>query len=156
MLCYNTCMKIVNRKLQRDYEILETLEVGVMLTGPEVKSIREEKINLDNSHVKILGNELFLVNADIYPYLLAPKTVQETKRSRKLLIHKKELLRLQTKMHGVSGLTIAPVSCYNKGALIKVAIALVRGRKDIEKRKLEKQRDMARNEKREVKEYLKH
>lgn len=73
-------MKIVNRKLQRDYEILETLEVGVMLTGPEVKSIREEKINLDNSHVKILGNELFLVNADIYPYLLAPKTVQETKK----------------------------------------------------------------------------
>lgn len=59
-------------------------------------------------------------------------------------------------MHGVSGLTIAPVSCYNKGALIKVEIALVRGRKDIEKRKLEKQRDMARNEKREVKEYLKH
>lgn len=156
MLCYNTCMKIVNRKLQRDYEILETLEVGVMLTGPEVKSIRKEKINLDNSHVKILGNELFLVNADIYPYLLAPKTVQETKRSRKLLIHKKELLRLQTKMHGVSGLTIAPVSCYNKGALIKVEIALVRGRKDIEKRKLEKQRDMARNEKREVKEYLKN
>ena len=78
MLCYNTCMKIVNRKLQRDYEILETLEVGAMLTGPDVKSIREEKINLDNSNVKILGNELFLVNADIYPYLLAQKYVQET------------------------------------------------------------------------------
>lgn len=149
-------MKIVNRKLERDYEILEKLEVGVMLTGPEVKSIREEKINLDNAHVKILGNELFLVNADIYPYLLAPKSTQETKRSRKLLIHKKELLRLQTKMHGASGLTIAPISCYNKGALIKVEIALVRGRKDIEKRKLDKQRDMARNEKREVKEYLKN
>lgn len=149
-------MKIVNRKLQRDYEILEKLEVGIILTGPEVKSIREEKLSLDNSHVKILGNELFLVNADIYPYLLAPKDVQETKRSRKLLIHKSELLRLQTKMHRASGLTIAPVSCYNKGALIKLEIALVRGRKDIEKRKLEKQRDMARNEKREVKEYLKN
>jgi len=149
-------MKIVNRKLQRDYEILEKLEVGIMLTGPEVKSVREEKLSLDNSHVKVLGNELFLVNADIYPYLLAPKNIQETKRSRKLLIHKGELLRLQTKMSRASGLTIAPVSCYNKGALIKLEIALVRGRKDIEKRKLEKQRDMARNEKREVKEWTKH
>lgn len=148
-------MKIVNRKLQRDYEILEKLEVGIMLTGPEVKSVREEKITLDNSHVKVLGNELFLVNADIYPYLLAPKAIQETKRSRKLLIHKSELLRLQTKMSRASGLTIAPVSCYNKGALIKLEIALVRGRKDIEKRKREKQKDIARNEKREAKEYLK-
>ena len=79
--CYNKGMKIVNRKLQRDYEILVKLAVGVMLTGPEVKYVREEKLSLDNSHVKVLGNELFLVNADIYPYLLAPKDIQETKKS---------------------------------------------------------------------------
>ena len=57
--CYNKGMKIVNRKLQRDYEILVKLAVGVMLTGPEVKYVREEKLSLDNSHVKVLGNELF-------------------------------------------------------------------------------------------------
>lgn len=148
-------MKIVNRKLQRDYEVLEKLEVGIMLTGPEVKSVREEKMSLDTAHVKIIQDEMFLVNADIYPYQFAPRDIQEAKRSRKLLLRKSELLRLQTKMHGASGLTIAPVSCYNKGGLIKVEIALVRGRKDIEKRKLEKHRDIARNEKREVKEYLK-
>ncbi len=149
-------MKIVNRKLQRDYEVIETLEVGIMLTGPEVKSVREEKVNLDSAHVKIIQNELFLVNAEIYPYNLAASLGQEAKRSRKLLIHKAELLRLQTKMHGASGLTIAPVSCYNKGSLIKLEIALVRGRKDIEKRKLVKHRDIAMNQKREAKEWMKN
>lgn len=149
-------MKIVNRRINRDYEVLETLEVGIILTGPEVKSVRAEKMSLETAHVKIIQNELYLVNAEIYPYHLAPILTQEAKRSRKLLIHKAEFLRLTTKMHGASGLTIAPVSCYNKGALIKLEIALVRGRKDIEKRKLEKNRDVVRNEKREAKEWMKN
>lgn len=149
-------MKVLNRKLQRDYEVLETYEAGIVLTGPEVKSIREEKISLDSAHVKLLQGELFLVNADIYPYLYAPRAAQEPKRTRKLLLRKDEMIRLQTKLHGASGLTIAPVSCYNKGALIKIEIALVRGRKDIEKRKLEKKRKIERRDNREVKEYLKN
>ena len=149
-------MKFINRKAKRDYEILEALEVGIMLTGPEVKSVREQKMSLDTAHVKILQDELFLVNAEIYPYHLAPIASQDAKRSRKLLIHKKELLRLRTKMHGASGLTIVPLSCYNKGSLIKIEIALVRGRKDIEKRKIEKKREIARKEKREAKEYMKY
>lgn len=148
-------MKIVNRKLQRDYEVLETYEAGVVLTGAEVKSVREEKMNLDNAHVKLLQGELVLVNADIYPYQFAPRATQEPKRTRKLLIRKDEIIRLQTKLHGASGLTIAPVSCYNKGALIKIEIALVRGRKDIEKRKLEKKRKIEQRDNREVKEWMK-
>ncbi|MBI1862530.1 SsrA-binding protein, partial [Candidatus Microgenomates bacterium] len=76
-------MRILNRKFGREYEELEQFEVGIMLTGPEVKSIRAEKIKLDDSFVKVIGGELFLVNAEIYPYQYARPDKQESKRSRK-------------------------------------------------------------------------
>ena len=97
---------------------------------------------------------VFLINAQIPIYEYAKIEGYDPKRSRKLLLHKKELLRLRTKIAS-GGLTLAPKSCYNKGPLIKLEIALVKGRKDIEKRKLEKNRDIKRNEKREVKDYMK-
>jgi len=147
-------MRIVNRKFHREYEEMERLEVGVALTGGEVKSIRAGHLKLDDAFVKLIGDELFLVNANIPAYSFADNKNYEPKRSRKLLLHRKELLRFQVKMAS-GGLTMAPVSCYNKGRQIKLEIALVRGRKDIEKRKIEKERDVKRQEKREMKEYLK-
>lgn len=148
-------MKIINRKFGREYEEIEQFEVGIMLTGPEVKSIREEKIKLDDSFVKLIGGELFLVNAEIYPYKYATPDTQQAKRSRKLLINKAELLRIQTKIRGGKGLTLAPLNVHTKGSLIKLDIALARGRKDLEKRKREKARDVSINQKREAKEYTK-
>ncbi len=148
-------MKIINRKFNREYQAIERIEAGIALTGAEVKSVRAGRVSLDDSFVRILGDEAFLINAQIQVYEFARSADYDPKRSRKLLLHKKELLRLRTKMAS-AGLTLAPVSCYNKGPLIKLEVALVKGRKDIEKRKLEKKRDISRNEKREAKEYMKY
>ena len=147
-------MKIINRKFHRDYREIEKYEAGIVLTGAEVKSIRSGGLRIDDAFVRIMGSEVYLINADISIYKFARNDTYESKRSRKLLLHKKELLKLKVKMAS-GGLTLAPVSCYNKGPLIKLEIALVKGRKDIEKRKIEKKRDIKIREEREIKEYVK-
>lgn len=147
-------MKIYNRKFLRQYQKIETVEAGVVLNGAEVKSIRLGRINLDDSYIKIIGSEAYLVNAEIAAYPYASLASYQPRRTRKLLLRKKEIIRLKTKMQG-ERLTIIPLSCYNKGSLIKLEIALARGKKDIEKRKREKEKDIEREEKRQVKEYLK-
>lgn len=148
-------MKIINRKFNREYREIEKYEAGISLIGSEVKSIRAGRIKLDDAFVRIMEDgSACLINAEIPVYEFARSQNYDPKRTRKLLLHKKELIRLKTKMTS-AGLTLAPKSCYNKGPLIKLEIALVKGRQDIEKRKLEKKRDIARNEKREAKEYLK-
>ena len=147
-------MKIINRKFHRNYREIEKYEAGIVLSGAEVKSIRSGGLRIDDAFVRILGSELYLINAEIPIYKFARSDTYETKRNRKLLLHKKELLKLKVKMAS-GGLTLAPVSCYNKGPLIKLEIALVKGRKDIEKRKIEKKRDIKIREEREAKEYVK-
>lgn len=147
-------MKIINRKFHRNYREIEKYEAGIVLTGAEVKSIRSGGLRIDDAFVRIMGSEVYLINADIPIYKFARNDTYESKRSRKLLLHKKELLKLKVKMAS-GGLTLAPVSCYNKGPLIKLEIALVKGRKDIEKRKIEKKRDIKIREEREMKEYIK-
>lgn len=148
-------MKIFNRKFRRDYQEIEKIEAGIVLSGAEVKSVREGRIRLDDSFVKLLGSEIYLVNAEISVYEYARPHDYDLRRTRKLLIHKKEIIRLKTKILSHSGLTLVPVSCYNKAGLIKLEIALAKGRKGLEKKRLEKQRDIKLQEKREAKEYLK-
>ncbi|NMB83978.1 SsrA-binding protein SmpB [Candidatus Roizmanbacteria bacterium] len=148
-------MKIINRKFNRDYQELERYEAGLMLSGSEVKSVREGRIKLEDAFVKIIGSELYLVNALIHVYPYARTADYDERRTRKLLLHKKEIIRLKTKLSSAARLTIAPVACYNKHGFIKLEIALARGRKDLEKRKLEKKRDIKIQEEREMKEYLK-
>lgn len=149
-------MKIINRKFNRNYQKIETLEAGIVLTGDEVKSIRTGKIKLDDSFIKIMDdNNAYLINAEISPYQFSSNKNYDPKRTRKLLLHKKELIRLKTKIRSAAGLTLVPISCYNKGSYIKLEIALAKGRKDIEKRKLEKDKDIKRQKEREAKEYLK-
>ena len=148
-------MKIINRKFHRDYREIQKYEAGIVLTGAEVKSIRSGRLRIDDAFVRIIGSEAYLINAEIPIYEFARNSAYESKRSRKLLLHKRELLKLKVKMAS-GGLTLAPVSCYNKGPHIKLEIALVKGRKDIEKRKVEKQRDIKIREEREVKEYIKN
>lgn len=149
-------MKIINRKFNREYQEVERVEAGIVLSGAEVKSVRLERIKLDDAFVKIVGEEVFLINAEISPYEHARASGYDPRRTRKLLLHKKEIIRLRTKLLGGGHLTMAPLACYNKGPFIKVEIALAKGRKDIEKRKLVKHRDIERAEKREVKEYMKN
>jgi len=147
-------MKVFNRKLLRNYEILETVEAGIVLDGPETKSAFLKQINIDDAHVRLTDGEAFLVNAEIQKYQFAKQDDYEPKRSRKLLLHKKELLKLQVKTAS-KGLTLVPVSCYSQGPYIKFEIALVRGRRDLEKKKIQKKQEVIRDEKRDMKEYLK-
>jgi SsrA-binding protein len=147
-------MKIFNRRFSHQYNKIESYEAGIILTGDEVKSVKLGRVNLDDAYIKIIGSEAYLVNAEIASYQNKPLSSQDLRRSRKLLLHKKEIIRLKTKTKS-EGLTIVPVSCYNKGKIIKLEIALARGKKDIEKRKREKAKEIQREEERKAKEYLK-
>lgn len=148
-------MRVVNRYFHRQYKPLEKYEAGISLTGAEVKSVKGGKINLKNAFVKIVGSEIYLVNAEIPIYQYARPQGYDPKRTRKLLLHKREIIKLKTKLRSRRRLTIVPTSCYNKGRLIKLEIALVQGRKDFERKKLEKKRIMERAIEREIKERLK-
>ena len=148
-------MKIINKKYFREYEELETLEVGISLVGSEVKQIKMGNMKIDDAFVKRLDDGVYLINAEIPNYKFAFPQGYDSKRSRKLLLHKREILRLETKIRRGGNLTMAPKCCYSKGQLIKLEIALVRGRKDIEKKNLEKKRDIAREQSFEAKEYMK-
>lgn len=149
-------MKIINRKFSRKFQSIEEYEAGIELLGAEVKSVRAGRMLLDDSFVKIINNEAYLINAEISVYKFARPDDYDSKKTRKLLLHKKELIRLKTKIDSSSGLTMAPISCYNKGNLIKLKIALVKGKGDIERKKQERKEDIKREENREMKEYLKN
>lgn len=137
-------MKITNKKAHFDYEIIDTYDVGIILTGAEVKSVKGERITLEGSFVKFVGNELYLVNAQIYPYSFAPSEGYDPKRSRKLLLHKKEIISLKTKMASTN-LTLVPLECYNSHGFIKLKIGLAKGKREFEKREKIKKRDENRN-----------
>lgn len=147
-------MKVFNRRFRRDYREIEKYEAGIVLDGAEVKSVRNGRINLDDSFVKILGAEAYLINAQIPIYQYSRPQGYDARRTRKLLLHKKEILRLKTKLSSAAGLTIVPICCYNKGDLIKLEIALAKGSKNFEKRRLEKRRDIEREEEKKAKEYM--
>src|SRR3989338_5368400 len=121
-------MKVINRRARYDYEILESFETGIVLTGPEVKSLRGGRMTLDGSFVKIIGSEVYLVNAQIFPYPYARPENYDPKRTRKLLMHKKEIISLKIKLASTD-LTLVPLECYNSKAYFKVKIALAKGKK---------------------------
>ncbi len=133
-----------NRKAGFDYMILEKYQGGLALTGGEVKSIREGGAKIDGSYLTISHSELWLMGAHIKPYSKAGKVqVGDAERSRKVLIHKKELLNLAGKT-SVKGLTLVPFSLYPAGHQIKLSFALCRGRKAHDKREKLKDRDLDR------------
>jgi SsrA-binding protein len=143
-------MKVINRKARFDYELLEKFEAGIALTGPEVKSAKEGKLSLEDSFVRIRNGEAWLHNAHIHPYRFADNEDYDPRRPRKLLLRRGELLKLAQKTHE-RGLTIVPVSCYTKGHLVKLKIALARGRKRYEKRLKIREREAEREIERELK-----
>lgn len=136
-------MRIVNRKTLHNYHILETIEAGIVLTGSEVKSIRAGRIDLGEGFVKILGGEAFLVNAHIPRYEHSGDQDYQPTRSRKLLLHKRQINSLlgQTSRAGV---TLVPVSIYEKEGRFKVEVGLARSKKEFDKRKIIKKRDQLR------------
>ncbi|RFM24887.1 MAG: SsrA-binding protein SmpB [Candidatus Thermochlorobacter aerophilum] len=135
---------IYNRKARYEYEILETLEAGIALKGAEVKSIRQGKASLDDSFALLRNNEVTLENMQITPYEHATTEPQDPRRSRKLLLHKDEILKLKSKVEQ-KGLTLVPLKLYfNSRGIAKLELALVRGKKMHDKREAIKQRDLER------------
>lgn len=143
-----------NKKARFDFEILEEFEAGIELFGFEVKALRAGKGNLSGSHVTVRGGEAYLLNFKLPPY--QPQNTPEsydTERPRRLLLSKKEIFELAEKERQ-KGLTIAPLSVYNKNRLIKVKIGVARGKKKYDKRETLKRRQAEREIKRSLKRHL--
>lgn len=138
-------MKVVcqNRKAFHDYHIDETVESGIALLGTEVKSLREGKANLKDSYVIIKGGEVFLLNCHISPYSHGNIMNHDPLRTRKLLLHKKEISRLAGKVIA-KGFTLMPLKLYFKDSFAKVEIGLAKGKKLFEKREKIKEREAKR------------
>jgi len=140
----------LNKKARHSYEILETIEAGIMLGGPEVKSLRNGGGNIKDSYALIKNFEAYIHNFHISPYTQANIFNYEPRRPRKLLLHKREILRLSGKVKE-RGLTLIPLSIYLKGNLIKTEIGLAKGKHVHNKKEVIKERDVKREMAREVK-----
>jgi SsrA-binding protein len=138
-------MKVIcqNRKAYHDFHIEETLEVGIALSGTEVKSLREGKANVKDSYVIIKDNEVSLLNCHISPYSHGNMMNHDPLRTRKLLLHRKEINRLRGKT-AIRGFTLIPLKIYFKGPYAKIEIALARGKKLFEKRETIKEKEARR------------
>ena len=132
-----------NRKARHDYEILETFEAGMVLTGSEVKSLRAGRANLKDSYARIDRGEAFLWNAHISPYAAASHFGHEPERARKLLLHRAEIDKLTGRVQE-RGLTVVPLKIYFKNGRAKVLLGVGRGKKAYDKRESIKQREMQR------------
>lgn len=133
-------MRIVNKKALHNYHILEHLEAGIVLTGSEVKSIRAGRLDLGESYVRILGDEAFLVNANIPRYAQTSERSYDPFRSRKLLLHRSQINSLIGKTTG-KGATLVPISIYEKNNNFKIDVGLGKSKKEFDKRDVIKQRD---------------
>ncbi len=129
-----------NKKALHDYFVVQKFEAGVALTGTEVKSLRAGKANLKDSYVILKNGEAFLFGAHISPYTHGNLENHDPERTRKLLLHKRELEKLK-KETTEKGLTVVPLRLYFRGAKVKAEIAVVRGKKQYDKRETEKKRE---------------
>ncbi len=139
-----------NRRAFHEYEILETVEAGMVLVGTEVKSLREGRVNLKDSYAKLEDGEVYLVEAHISPYSHGNIMNHDPLRPRKLLLHKREIRRLAGKVQE-RGLTLIPLQIYFKGGKAKVELALAKGKRLYDKRAAIKKRDERRDLARELK-----
>ena len=142
----------VNRKARHNFEIMETLEVGLVLVGSEVKSLREGKANIAESYASPEGEELFLLNATISAYAQAGRFNHDERRARKLLVHKRQIGRLIGAVQR-DGMTLVPLRLYfNARGIAKLELALARGKKLHDKRETEKRRSWEREKARVLRE----
>ena len=141
-------MKVINRKARFDYEMGERVEAGIVLTGPEVKSAKNGQVDLGNSFCKIIpdkfgSREVWVFNLVIQPYKHADNTNYDPGHKRKLLLHQKEIVALESKMRQAR-LLLVPSAIYTREAMVKIELALARGKRKYEKRETIKKRDAER------------
>lgn len=141
-----------NKRARHEYNILETIEAGIALSGTEVKAIRAGKVQLKDSYVEFKdGQEAFLVGAHISPYSHGNRENHPPERPRKLLLARRQIERLFGRTQG-KGTTVVPLSVYPKGNWIKVEIGLAQGKKEYDKRETERRREMDREAQEAMKE----
>lgn len=133
-----------NRKAFHDYHVLEALEAGIALTGTEVKSVRAGRVNLREGYARVEDREVWLHNTHISPYDQGNRYNHEPTRRRKLLLHRKEILRLMQRLQREGGTTLVPLRLYDKKGHVKVELALVRGKRQYDKREAIARRDAER------------
>ncbi len=129
-----------NKKALHDYFVLQKLEAGIELAGTEVKSLRDGRANLKDSYVAFKSGEAFLVGTHISPYTHGNRENHDPERTRRLLLHRREIEKLETQVVE-KGLTVVPLRLYFKGNRVKVELAVVRGKKLYDKRETEKRRE---------------
>ena len=132
-----------NKRARFDYHLLETFEAGIVLSGTEVKSLRDGKASIADAYGIVRNGEIFLLNAHIQPYERGGYVNHEPARNRKLLLHRREIRRLIGAVER-EGLTLIPLELYFKHGIAKIALALAKGKKLHDKRDTEKQRDAER------------
>ena len=142
-------MKITNKRAFYDYEITDRFEAGINLIGSEVKAVKLEHADLTSSYVRIMGNEAYLINAKIFPYEYARPDGYQEDRSRKLLLHKKEIISLKNKTDGAN-MSLVPISFYDKNGLIKLEVGIGKGKKKFDKKEAKKRADLDRDIDREL------
>ena len=136
-------MEIVNRQANHNYYILDTYEAGIVLTGTEIKSIRNGKCNIKDSYAIIKNYEAYLLNAHISAYEQGNIFNHEETRTRKLLLHKKEILKLRDKVE-LEGFTLIPLKIYFKNGIAKVSLGVCKGKKTYDKKESLKEKDIKR------------
>lgn len=132
-----------NRRARHDYEILDSLECGIVLAGSEVKSLRAGTITLTESYGRIRNNEVWLINCDIPEYFDANRFNHKRRRDRKLLLHRREINRFAKKVTE-KGITLVPLRLYFRNGKAKLLLGLCKGKQDYDKRESKKQADTAR------------
>ena len=145
-------MEIVNRKARYDYEILDKYEAGIVLTGTEIKSIRNGSANLKDSYAIIKNNEAYLLNMFISEYKEGNIFNHNETRTRKLLLHKSEIYKINDKI-SIKGLTLVPLRLYFVRGKAKIELAVARGKHTYDKKETIKQRDIDRELKKSLKSY---
>ena len=148
----NTKLIAKNPTAYHNYNIKETIEAGIVLTGTEIKSIRDGRANLKDSYAIRKNNEIFVLNMHISSYEQGNRFNHEETRTRKLLMHKKEILKLKEKLE-IEGYTLIPIKLYFKGSIAKILIGLAKGKKNYDKRESIKKKDMERQLAKDLKNY---
>ena len=145
-------MEIINRKAKFDYFIEEVYEAGIVLTGTEIKSIRDGNCNIKDCYGIVRNHEVYLLNMYIAPYKEGNIFNHEERSSRKLLLHKKEIKKIEEALE-LKGLTLIPIKLYFKNNILKVSLGVCRGKKTYDKRDSIKERDIKRESLRNMKNY---
>lgn len=143
-------MEIVNRQASHNYFITDTIETGIVLTGTEIKSVRNGKCNIKDSYAIIKNNEVYLLNTHIAQYEQGNIFNHEETRTRKLLLHKKEILKLNNKVT-LEGYTLIPLKIYFKNGLAKVSLGVCKGKHTYDKKESLKEKDIIREMAKETK-----